>query len=56
VHQSLSGEERRVMDLRCQGFSWQEIADSLGGSAEARRKQMTRAIDEIVQKLGLTGG
>jgi RNA polymerase sigma factor (sigma-70 family) len=56
VLQSLRGEERRVVDLRCQGLSWQEIADSLGGSAEARRKQMTRAIDEIAQKLGLTGG
>jgi len=53
VRQSLNGDERRIVDLRCQGFSWEEIADSLGGTAEARRKQMARAIDEIVQKLGL---
>ena len=53
VHQSLSGEERRLIDLRCQGLSWEEIADSLGGSADARRKQMARAIDEIVHKLRL---
>jgi RNA polymerase sigma factor (sigma-70 family) len=53
VHQNLSGEERRLVDLRCQGLSWEEIADSLGGSADARRKQMARAIDDIVHKLGL---
>lgn len=53
VRQSLSGEERRLVDLRAQGLSWGEIADSLGGSADARRKQMARAIDEIVHKLGL---
>ena len=53
VRQNLSGEDRRLVDLRCQGLSWEEIADSLGGSAGARRKQMTRAIDEIVQKLNL---
>jgi RNA polymerase sigma factor (sigma-70 family) len=53
VRQSLSGEERRLVDLRCQGLSWEEVADSLGGSADARRKQMARAIDEIVHKLRL---
>jgi len=53
VRQSLSEEERRLVDLRCQGLSWEEIADSLGGSADARRKQMARAIDEIVHKLRL---
>ena len=53
VRRSLSGEERRLVDLRAQGLSWEEIADSLGGSADARRKQMARAIDEIVHKLGL---
>jgi RNA polymerase sigma factor (sigma-70 family) len=53
VRQSLNGEERRLVDLRCQGLSWEEIADSLGGSPDARRKQMARAIDEIIHKLRL---
>lgn len=53
VQQSLSAEERQLVDLRCQGLSWEEIAGSLGGSADARRKQMARAIDEIVRKLKL---
>jgi RNA polymerase sigma factor (sigma-70 family) len=53
VQQNLNGEERQLVELRCQGLSWEEIASSLGGSAGARRKQMARAIDEIVRKLRL---
>ena len=53
VRQGLSEEERRLVDLRCLGQSWDEIANSLGGSPDARRKQVARAIDEIVHKLGL---
>ena len=53
VRQSLGEEARRLVDLRCLGQSWEEIADSLGGSPDARRKQVARAIDEIVHKLGL---
>jgi len=54
VRQSLSGEERRLVDLRCQGQSWEEIADSIGGSPDARRKQMARAI-EALGSLGIAG-
>jgi len=53
VRECLSDEERQLVDLRCQGLGWEEIARSIGGSAGARRKQLARAIDEIVQKLGL---
>jgi RNA polymerase sigma factor (sigma-70 family) len=53
VRQNLSGEERQLIDLRWQGLTWEEIADSLGGTADARRKQMARALDEIIHKLGL---
>ena len=53
VRQNLSGEERQLVELRWQGLTWEEIADSLGGTAEARRKQMARALDEIIHKLGL---
>jgi hypothetical protein len=30
-----------------------EIASELGGTAEGRRKQFTRALDRIVEELGL---
>jgi len=37
----------RVADLRGQGYEWAEIAAQLGGTAEARRKQLARALDRI---------
>jgi RNA polymerase sigma factor (sigma-70 family) len=53
IRQSLNDEERRLLDLRCQGLSWEEIAPLTGGSPGARRKQLVRAIDEMLEKLGL---
>ncbi len=49
----LSDDERRVADLRCEGYGWEEIASKLGGSSQARRMQLSRAIDRIVRKLGV---
>jgi RNA polymerase sigma-70 factor (ECF subfamily) len=49
----LSGEERQLADLRCQGWGWEAIAAEMGGTAEARRKQLTRAADRMVRELGL---
>jgi RNA polymerase sigma factor (sigma-70 family) len=47
----LSQEERQIADLRGQGCDWAEIAAQLGGSAEARRKQLSRALDRIERTL-----
>jgi RNA polymerase sigma-70 factor (ECF subfamily) len=47
----LSEEERALVDLRAQGYEWPEIADRLGGTPQARRKQFTRAIDRVEQQL-----
>ena len=47
----LSEEERALVDLRAQGCEWPEIATRLGGTAEARRKQFTRAVDRVEQQL-----
>jgi RNA polymerase sigma factor (sigma-70 family) len=47
----LSAEERRLADLRAQGCEWTEIAAELGGSPQARRKQLARAIDRVEQQL-----
>jgi RNA polymerase sigma factor (sigma-70 family) len=41
----LSSDERDIMLRRAAGESWDEIATALGGTAEARRKQLRRAID-----------
>jgi RNA polymerase sigma factor (sigma-70 family) len=53
VQQRLTEEERRVAALRSQGRAWGEIATDLGGTAEARRKQLERALDRVTRELGL---
>jgi RNA polymerase sigma factor (sigma-70 family) len=47
----LSDEERPLADLRAQGCDWAEIAAELGGTPQARRKQLARAIDRVEQQL-----
>ena len=49
----LSEEERRLVELRGQGLSWEEVAASLGGTAGARRNQLARALDRVAQELRL---
>lgn len=49
----LSPEERRLVALRAEGTTWDEIAADLGGTAEGRRKQLTRAIERVARALGL---
>jgi RNA polymerase sigma-70 factor (ECF subfamily) len=51
----LSAEERRMADLRSAGREWAEIARELGGTPQARRKQLTRAVERVAQELGLDG-
>ncbi|MBV9125773.1 MAG: sigma-70 family RNA polymerase sigma factor [Planctomycetes bacterium] len=46
----LSPEERRLLDLRDQGREWNDIALEVGASAEALRKQLTRALDRVAQQ------
>jgi RNA polymerase sigma factor (sigma-70 family) len=52
----LSDQERHLADLRGQGYEWAEIAAQLGGTPEARRKQLTRALDRIEQSLEESAG
>jgi RNA polymerase sigma factor (sigma-70 family) len=51
----LSDEERQIADARAIGKSWQEIADELGGTPEARRKQLGRAVERYAVGLGIAG-
>lgn len=53
VRERLSADECRMAELRSEGRTWVEIATDLGGSPDARRKQMNRAIDRVVVELGL---
>jgi len=49
----LAEEERQLADRRAQGQGWVEIAADLGGTPEARRKELTRALNRIARELGL---
>jgi len=49
----LSEEERQLLEWRRQGREWADIAAELGGSPEALRKKLERAIDRVSRELGL---
>jgi RNA polymerase sigma-70 factor (ECF subfamily) len=49
----LTEDERRLMDLRAQGRTWPEVAAEVGGQAQARRRQLDRALDRVARQLGL---
>jgi RNA polymerase sigma factor (sigma-70 family) len=49
----LSPEERRLLEFREQGCEWADIAAALGGSSEALRKKLARAVERISHQLGL---
>jgi RNA polymerase sigma factor (sigma-70 family) len=51
VRRRLSEEERLLAELRADGCAWTEIAARLGGTAEARRKQLARAVDRVERQL-----
>jgi RNA polymerase sigma-70 factor (ECF subfamily) len=53
VRQRLSAEENEIAHLRGQGCSWGEVADRLGGTPEARRVQLARALDRVARALKL---
>lgn len=49
----LTDEERSIADLRVAGQKWTEIAEELGGTADARRVQLQRAAGRVGRELGL---
>jgi RNA polymerase sigma factor (sigma-70 family) len=51
VRKRLSEEERKLVELRGQGLSWEEVATSLGATAGARRNQLARALDRVAVEL-----
>jgi RNA polymerase sigma-70 factor (ECF subfamily) len=53
LREALSEEERQVFDLRGEGLAWGDVAARLGGSAQARRMQLARAVDRVARELGL---
>jgi RNA polymerase sigma factor (sigma-70 family) len=50
---ALADKERQIADLRGEGLSWDEVAQQLGGSAQARRMQLSRGIERVARELGI---
>lgn len=53
VRHRLKDEELRIVDLRAEGMEWLEIAKRLGGSPQARRMQLARAVLRVTKALHL---
>jgi RNA polymerase sigma-70 factor (ECF subfamily) len=53
VRRRLTDDERRLADRRAERREWSEIAAEVGGSAEALRKRLARALDRVSNQLGL---
>ena len=51
--EGLNEEERQIADLRSQGLDWAGVAAQLGGTPQARRMQLARAVDRVARELGL---
>jgi RNA polymerase sigma-70 factor (ECF subfamily) len=49
----LSPEELRLLDLRQDGAEWAEIAAAEGGTPEALRKRLARAVERVAREIGL---
>jgi RNA polymerase sigma factor (sigma-70 family) len=47
----LTEEERMLADLRGEGCEWAEIAARVGGTAQARRMQLARAVRRVERQL-----
>jgi RNA polymerase sigma-70 factor (ECF subfamily) len=53
VRLRMDDEERQIADLRAEGWEWSEIASRLGGSPQARRMQLSRAVHRVAKALKL---
>ena len=52
LRRDLTDEERQIADLRGQGLAWEQVAQRLGGSGQARRMQLSRGIERVGRQLG----
>ena len=55
VHRRLTDEERKLVELRNQGRDWAAIAAEVGGTPEALRQKLHRALARLTRELGLEG-
>lgn len=53
VRKRLSPDEFALAERRRAGAGWQEIAAAVGGTPDAARKQLSRAIQRVFRELGI---
>jgi RNA polymerase sigma-70 factor (ECF subfamily) len=53
VQRRLAPDEWQLLELKNQGYDWAAIAARVGGNAESLRKKLARAIDRVIDELGL---
>jgi RNA polymerase sigma-70 factor (ECF subfamily) len=53
VRRRLSVRECQLAERRAHDQEWSEIADELGGTPEALRKQLARALERVARQMGL---
>jgi RNA polymerase sigma-70 factor (ECF subfamily) len=53
VRRRLTDAERRLADLRAEGHDWAAIAAEVGGTPDAVRVRLSRALDRVTAELGL---
>jgi RNA polymerase sigma-70 factor (ECF subfamily) len=53
MRRQLTDEERHLAEQRARGRGWREIAATCGGSPDALRKKLARALDRACRRLGL---
>jgi RNA polymerase sigma factor (sigma-70 family) len=51
IRARLSEPERRLLDLRQQGFTWCQIAKRMGGNCDTLRMRLRRAVATVLGKL-----
>jgi RNA polymerase sigma-70 factor (ECF subfamily) len=52
VARRLTDKDRALLQLRQQGYTWNEIAAQWGGNPDALRMRLERAVHEVAQQLG----
>jgi RNA polymerase sigma-70 factor (ECF subfamily) len=53
VRRRLAPDEWQLLELKNQGHDWAAIAAQVGGVADSLRKKLARAIDRVIDELGL---
>jgi RNA polymerase sigma-70 factor (ECF subfamily) len=53
VRRRLTEDERRLADRRAEQWEWSAIAAEVGGTPDALRKRLARALDRVSNQLGL---